>query len=285
MEILPPEIGEWLVAEGLGEVLSLQPVGGGCIHQSRILQTSGGMSFFLKSHPSAPGDLFQKEARGLRALRVRGGPVVPEVILVGQRFLLLEDLRPAPRRKDFWELYGRQLARVHQNASARFGFEEDNYLGSSPQENSWMESGIEFFREKRLEPQFRRARERGTLDPADSRSYESLLKRLPELIPNQPAALLHGDLWSGNLSSDSQGSPALIDPAVYYGWAEMDLAMTDLFGRYPEDFYRSYQEVSPLLAGYRERFALYNLYHLLNHLNIFGTEYLPGVRETLRRFS
>ena len=111
-----------------------------------------------------------------------------------------------------------------------------------------------------------------------------MIKILPNIIPEQPASLLHGDLWSGNLISDCRGLPAVIDPAVYYGWAEADLAMTDLFGNYPESFYQAYTEIRSLDSGYRSRYPIYNLYHLLNHLNLFGKSYLPQIRGILSRF-
>jgi fructosamine-3-kinase len=148
-----------------------------------------------------------------------------------------------------------------------------------------MENGLDFFRERRLRPQIRWSKEQGLLTSADLQSCDKLLARLGDILPDQPPGLLHGDLWSGNLISDSKGNPALIDPAVYYGWAEADLAMTDLFGRYPDLFYDAYCEVNPLHSGYRERFSLYNLYHLLNHLNLFGRGYLPSVRETLAKYT
>jgi fructosamine-3-kinase len=147
-----------------------------------------------------------------------------------------------------------------------------------------MEDGLDFFRERRLVPQINWARERGLLTSSDLRLCDTVLDKLGEIIPDQSAVLLHGDLWSGNLITDIHGNPALIDPAVYYGWAEADLAMTDLFGMYPDSFFAAYQEINPLLPGYRERFSLYNLYHLLNHLNLFGSSYLSGVRGTLHKF-
>lgn len=114
---------------------------------------------------------------------------------------------------------------------------------------------------------------------------ENLLKRLPELIPEQPASLIHGDLWSGNLITNQDGKPALVDPAVYYGWAEADLAMADLFGHYPEEFFRAYTEINSLETGYRSRFSLYNIYHLLNHLNLFGRGYRSQIQTVLDHFS
>jgi fructosamine-3-kinase len=282
---LPAEVSAWLAENGEGEVLSADPVSGGCIHQSSILRTTAGGNYFLKTNPQPMPGIFSAEALGLKSLQVPGGPTIPEVYLVGDGFLLLEDLQPAPRRKEFWLEYGRMLAQIHLQRSARFGNAEDNYIGSSPQRNGWMVDGLDFFRERRLGPQIQWGKERGFLTHSDLRQLETLLQNLDRIIPEQPSVLLHGDLWSGNLITDSDGNPALIDPAVYYGWAEADLAMTDLFGRYPDAFYAAYNEVNSLQSGYRERFKLYNLYHLLNHLNLFGLSYLPAVREVLREFA
>ena len=281
---LPPEVIDWLAERGEGEVLSIDPASGGCIHQTSKVRTAAGGSYFLKTNPEPQSGIFLAEAAGLDILRIPDGPTIPVVCLVGEKFILLEDLQPAPRQKDFWPEYGRKLARIHIQESPRFGFGEDNYIGSSRQMNGWMVSGLDFFKERRLAPQIRWCRDQGLLTPPDLNLCETLLDKLGEIIPEQPPVLLHGDLWSGNLITDRNGSPALIDPAVYYGWAEADLAMTDLFGRYPDAFYDAYNELTPLLPGYRERFSLYNLYHLLNHLNLFGLSYLPIVRETLRSY-
>ena len=285
MVSIPTEVQAWLSERGESEVLSLDPVGGGCIHRASRLRTAAGGSYFLKTNPAPAEGIFYAEAKGLKALQVTGGPAVPVVLLVGEMFLLLEDFQPAPRREDFWEIYGRQLAHLHLQGSPRFGFQEDNFIGSNLQLNGWMENGLDFFREKRLAPQIRWAKDQSLLSSADLQLCEALLSRLDEILPDQPAVLLHGDLWSGNLITDSKGNPALIDPAVYYGWAEADLAMTDLFGRYPDLFYAAYTEVNSLQSGFRERYSLYNLYHLLNHLNLFGRSYLPSVRETLAKYA
>lgn len=285
MVFLHPEVKKWLIENGEGEVLSADPVAGGCIHQSCRLCMSSGRYYFLKMNPEPPAGIFFAESAGLNVLRVPDGPTVPEVFLAGDDFLLLEDLQPAPRREDFWTDYGRKLARIHLQTSSLYGFNDDNYIGSSPQFNGWMDNGLDFFRDRRLSPQIRWARDRGLLTPSDLRQFEKLLKKLGEIIPDQPPVLVHGDLWSGNLITDSKGNPALIDPAVYYGWAEADLAMTDLFGSYPDLFYEAYNDLNPLLPGYRDRYPLYNLYHLLNHLNLFGPGYLPGMRRTLSLFN
>ena len=281
---MDPDIQDWLKTNNLGKIIRMEALGGGCIHQSQIIYTSSGNSYFLKQNQSLPPDMFQKEAQGLDVLRIQNGPIFPEVFLVGENYLLLEDLRPAPRCNDFWLIYGRQMAALHLVVEDRFGFQDDNYIGSNPQRNSWNDDGFDFFRECRILPQLNMADGRSLLNSEDVRKLGKLLDKFPDLLPAQPPSLLHGDLWSGNLITDSRGRPALIDPAVYYGWAEADLAMTDLFGSYPEEFYMSYQDVRPLDHGYRSRFPLYNLYHLLNHLNLFGRSYLPQIRNILNRY-
>ncbi len=285
MSQVPAEVRRWLREQGYGEVQSLQPVGGGCINHGARLTTTRGDTFFLKTNPSAPADMFAREAEGLEALRVPDGPRVPQPYLWGPTFLLLEDLAPARRRPDFWETLGRQLAALHQHTAPRFGFPHDNYIGSTPQPNPWTEDGYAFFAEHRLLFQARLAYRRGRLSAEDLRRVERLAARLPDLVPPQPASLIHGDLWSGNVIPDALGQPALIDPAAHYGWAEAELGMTLLFGGFPDAFYRAYTEARPLPPGWRERMPIYNLYHLLNHLNLFGESYAASVRQILRRFA
>jgi fructosamine-3-kinase len=281
---LHPEVQNWLNKEGLGGIASTAPVGGGCIHQALRLRTERGDTFFLKQNRGKFRDIFYREAEGLGALDIAGAPVVPRVYLVSEEIIILEDLAPAPKQNGFWTLYGQQLAKLHLHHSPQFGFKTDNYIGANPQLNSWYKNGYDFYRENRLGPQIRWAQTSGALDSKDLHQLDELLLKLQDLVPEQPASLLHGDLWSGNLITDREGSPALIDPAVYWGWAEADLAMTDLFGRYPDTFYKAYTEINPLEEGYRGRFPLYNLYHLLNHLNLFGRGYLSQVRSVLSRY-
>jgi len=270
--------------QGHHEVSALRPVGGGCINHGAILQTSSGKSFFLKTHRFAPAQMFARESEGLQALRVPGGPRVPQPHLHGADFLLLEDLTPAARSRDYWPVFGRQLAALHQHTQPQFGFEHDNYIGSTPQPNAWMEDGHQFFGERRLLFQAKLAQQRGLLERAEVAQVEALITHLPALVPSQPASLVHGDLWSGNALTDEAGAPAIIDPAAHYGWAEAELAMTTLFGSFPDSFYHAYQEVRPLEKGFSGRYPIYNLYHLLNHLNLFGGSYYGGVMAVLRRY-
>lgn len=282
--IVPKAVLEWLSEQGWGEVKAVRPVAGGCINQGMQLETFQGQTFFLKVNDRLPGDVFRREAEGLRVLREAGGPRLPEPLLYGSNFLLLEDLAPGKKRPDFWVLLGRQLAVLHQHTGVQFGFEHDNYLGATPQPNPWTEDGYVFFAEHRLMYQARLAQRSGYFRTDEMRLVEQLCRRLPDLIPFQPASLIHGDLWSGNVISDHAGFPALIDPAAHYGWAEAELGMTALFGGFPDSFYRAYEEVRPLEPGWRSRLEIYNLYHLLNHLNLFGRGYYGEVLTILLHY-
>ena len=283
--MIPDPVSAWMVANHYGEVVNSSYVSGGCINNGMILSTASGNTFFLKTNPRAPGDMFECEAEGLVALNREGSPKVPGVYLFGTDFLLLEDLAPGRRAEDYWVNFGRKLARMHEVVCPHFGFSSDNYIGSNKQLNTWTGDGYQFFAEKRLLFQARMANRKRLLANDDVDKVHKLCSRLTELIPEQPASLLHGDLWGGNATTDSTGSPAIIDPAVHYGWAEAELAMTTLFGSFADEFYRSYQEIRPLPPGYEQRYPIYNLYHLINHLNLFGPGYLHQVQSILRRYN
>jgi fructosamine-3-kinase len=275
-EALPPAVRARLGSA----VVASEELGGGCINTVRRLRLADGSSAVLKTNASAPAGLFAREAEGLAALHLDGGPTVPEVLGAADDFLLLEDLRPASPARGYWPEFGRRLARLHRVTSERFGFAHDNWLGASPQPNGCMDDGWAFFAERRLRHQARLAA-RWKLDAR----IERVCARLRELVPPQPASLIHGDLWSGNAMVDAHGMPALIDPAAHHGWAEAELAMTRLFGGFPESFYAAYAEVRPLAPGFAERVDLYNLYHLLNHLVLFGASYLGQVEAILARYA
>lgn len=281
----PAPVVEWCRARGWGAITEAVPLGGGCIHHSFRLRTDGGARLFLKVNPDVPGDMFEREAQGLAALAVEGGPRIPQAHLWADSFLLLEDLSPGGEDVDFWERLGRDLARLHSHVAARFGFDHDNYLGLTPQPNPWTADGTEFFAQHRLLFQAQRARGAGLLDEQDVRRVEAVAARLGTLVPDEPACLIHGDLWSGNVLHGPLGEPCLIDPACHHGWAEAELGMTELFGGFPERFYQAYAEAHLLAPGWRERLPVYNLYHLLNHLNLFGAGYLGPVRSILQRYA
>ena len=281
---IPAAVTAWCVENGWGTVVSSQALTGGMVSRTQRLEMRDGRSLVLKSNTDAPADLFAREAEGLAALTVSDGPRIPAVLLVGSDFILLEDLRPAPPRTRYWEEFGQRLAALHLHTHMRYGFPRDNYCGLTPQPNPWTESGCEFFAEHRLRYQARLAYDTGHLSNGDLRRTEALCDRLPDLVPPQSPALIHGDLWSGNALCGPDGEPALVDPAAHYGWAEAELGLTLLFGGFPRAFYESYAHVYPLAPGWRDRLDIYNLYHLLNHLHIFGQSYLGRVQTVLNRY-
>ncbi len=282
---LPAGLIEFLSQHGWGDPLQVTPVGGGCINHAARLTTQRGPASLLKFNREAPPDMFLREAEGLAALaNAPGAPRVPNVLGVGSDWILLEFIDPAPRRQDFDRTLVIQLAAMHAVTSDSFGFEHDNYLGSTPQINTWTKDGHRFFAELRLLPQVRRARDRGLLGPAEVQAVEALCGRLKEIVPDQPASLIHGDLWSGNMITGSHGEPVLIDPATHFGWGEAELGMMRLFGGFGEGMSETYAERRSLAPGWRSRLNLYNLYHLLNHLNLFGAGYLGQVRQVLAQY-
>lgn len=261
-----------------------EPVGGGCISDALRVELTDGRWIFLKQHTRPPAGFFAAEARGLQALRRNGALRVPEVLGTCEQAIALEWLAPAPKQPNYWEALGQGLAALHRETAPRFGFDADNFCGLTPQFNPWTDDGHAFFADSRLRAQGERARRAGHLAADDLKRLERICDRLKEWIPTQPASLVHGDLWSGNVHTGPAGEPVLIDPATHYGWAETDLAMTRLFGGFPERFYEAYAEAGTLDAAWTSRVPLYNLYHLLNHLNLFGRGYLAEVQSVLRRF-
>jgi fructosamine-3-kinase len=248
------------------------------------LRTESGQIFSLKVDLVSPAERFFREAQSLEALIIPAGPRLPKPIRAGDNFLLLEHLEAAPRRGSFWSQLGQQLARLHNQTAEAFGFSFSSYLGKVPQPNDWTPDGAAFFGGQRLLWQARKASERGLLGREDIRRVERLAGRLRHLVPQERPSLLHGNLWIKKVTSDPEGNPALIDPAPYYGWAEADLASTALFGVFPEDFFRCYEELHPLEPDYRQRFPIYNLYPLLVRLNLYGEGFLSPVLAVLDRF-
>lgn len=237
----------------------------------------------IKKRRGAAAGFFAAEADGLQRLRAAAGLRVPQVLAVTADALIIEDLGHGTAGPAAWRRAGQALARQHRHGAASFGLERDGWCGDSLQLNTPMQDGWRFFAECRLLPQGRRARDNGWLQPRDIDALERLCAALPGRIPPQPPALLHGDLWMGNLHPCTDGELALIDAAaVHYGWAETDLAMLTMFGEPPAEFFDAYQQAAAVDSRWRTRAPLYNLYHLLNHLNLFGSGYLPAVRKVLQ---
>jgi fructosamine-3-kinase len=235
--------------------------------------------------------MFEKEANGLRELASANVIRVPEVIHTSEDCLILEYIESGSKRKDFFEYFGHRLALLHQQSAEEFGFFEDNFIGSTPQKNLPSEEEKNnwplFYWNKRILYQFRLAEKNGYADKTLTSLISNLESVLEEILSAgaEPPALLHGDLWGGNYMVDESGSPVLIDPAVYYGHREADLAMTKLFGGFSEEFYRAYQQTYPLKAGASEREPAYLLYHVLNHLNLFGPGYYGQAIQLLRKLT
>ena len=271
------------------KVIERQRVSGGDINRAYKLELSSGECAFLKSNRQRLLNMFTTETQGLEALRATGTIGVPEPLVVGadetEAFLIMEYLVPAPRRPDYWEVFGYELAALHRaECGSFFGFPTDNYIGSTPQQNAPMDSWVAFFRERRLIPQMKLAW--GLLDDRSRSNLTSITDRLDDLLPEPPfPSLIHGDLWSGNAVCGPDGKAWILDPAAYVGHFEAELAMTELFGGFPERFYRAYNEVNPIDRGYPDRRDLYNLYHLLNHLNLFGLSYLSNVSTIAKRYA
>ena len=267
-------------------------VSGGCIANSCKLQLSSGREFFLKQSGGGSSSSFASEARGLEELRKSGVVRVPEVVDKGPNFLLLEWIEVGKNSSDSsMEELGRQLAELHSFHGEKFGFVEDNYLGDSPQSNLSSTAGKDnwaiFFAGNRLHFQAELAEKKGYATPEIRGLLDVLIEKIPDLLSGteEKPSLLHGDLWCGNYLIDVDGRPWLIDPAVYYGHREADLAMTSLFGGFTKTFYSAYESAFPLVPGYPEREPLYQLYHLMNHLNLFGTGYYGQVLSILKRYA
>ena len=251
-------------------------IGGGCIN-STVRLSDGRQSWFVKVNAASMLDMFEAERAGLEELAGARAIRVPRPLAAGsegaQSWLVLEDIRfgrPGPgSARDA----GRRLAALHRKTAPAFGWRRDNTIGATPQPNRWTQSWSDFWRDQRLGHQLRLAARSGYAGRLQTLG-ERLLARLPDLLSHAPApSLLHGDLWGGNIGYTVEGEPVIYDPAVYYGDHEADLAMTELFGGFGGEFYAGYRETWPLDPGYATRKVLYNLYHVLNHLNLFGGGY------------
>jgi fructosamine-3-kinase len=259
-------------------VLESTAVGGGCISEAAYLRGER-HGFLVKRAAAGQLPMFEAEAAGLAAIRTSGALRAPEPVAWGAEgetsWLALEWIPFGRPQRKTAELLGKGLAAMHRCSAERFGWERDNTIGSSPQPNPWCADWIEFFRGQRLGFQLELSHSRGVPAALVERGRQ-LLAALPLFFATyRPSpSLLHGDLWGGNWGADAEGRPVLFDPALYYGDREADLAMTELFGGFDQRFYLAYDAAWPRDPGYPVRRTLYNLYHVLNHFNLFGGSYL-----------
>lgn len=284
---------EKIFGEGV-RIRGRRPVFGGDINRAYALELSNGSVIFMKANTRQKFAIFEGEAEGLDFIRQTGAVRSPEVLALGtdgdMSFLLLEYIPSGPGNKASSEELGTGLALMHQAGTSAFvsggkiGALHDHLLGSGIQDNTPMDRWVDFFAECRLRPQFEKADR--YFDNRTRKQIDLFLGNLGRYLtePDCPS-LLHGDLWAGNYMVDDQGHPWLIDPAAYVGHAEADLALTELFGGFDRNFYAAYQNAAGLDPGYRDRRDIYNLYHLVKHLNLFGTGYLAPVLSILRKYT
>jgi fructosamine-3-kinase len=269
-------------------IRSIDRVGGGDINAAACIVTERDR-YFVKWNPHPRPRMFEVEARGLQLLAAANAVRVPRVVALvdSPPALVLEWIASRGSKGEASEALGRQLAQQHRVLGDAYGLDHDNYIGSNPQPNASANSWIAFFRDRRLGCQMELARRNGYLDGRRASRLDRLSSRLGEWIDESQCApsLLHGDLWGGNFMSGPNGEPVLIDPAVYYGEREAEIAFTELFGGFGPKFYAAYDEAWPLAPGYAGRRDLYNLYHLLNHLNLFGEGYGGSVDAILKRYA
>lgn len=270
------------------EINSYQMLGGGSINDVYKLDVAG-ETFVLKTNiPGVYPLMFEKETHGLDLLKSNSQFKIPELIgfVEGEEicFLLLEYIPAGNPSKDFWRDFAEKLAQLHQVKSTKdkFGLDYDNYIGSLYQSNNWESDWSKFYAEQRLLPLFEKA---GNLfNSTDRKRLDNLMNKLHELIPKEPPVLIHGDLWSGNYLISDQNEPCLIDPAVYYGHREMELAFMQMFGGYNPSLFKIYNEILPLENGFESRKEIHQLYPLLVHSVLFGGHYVQEVKGILRKF-
>ena len=269
------------------EIKRVETVSGGCIHHVRKLETSSGQ-YCLKWAGPQQANMLAREVQNLGLLRETNTVSLPHLYhhadtAQGAYFLLMEWLEPDLPATMTWAQLGRQLACLHRHRHRSFGLHYDNYIGWLPQHNHTHSTWAAFFIHERLERQVKMASDQGLIDKALRSRFRRLYDKAESIFPQEAPALLHGDLWSGNVIVGPEGKAFLIDPATYYGHRECDLAFTQLFGRFDDRFYEAYHETYPLEEGYQYRYGIYNLYPLMAHVNMFGKSYLSEVNAILKK--
>ncbi|MCH7413445.1 fructosamine kinase family protein [Belliella sp. R4-6] len=265
-------------------ILENQLISVGGVNQGVKLKTDRG-HFFLKLNFETDKNFFEMEAEGLRMLSDCCPLSIPTVINFGHvdenNFLLMDWVDSRSRTPKYWEKLGVGVAQLHMHSQSKFGLNNSNYISSLIQSNAMNDSWVSFFIEQRLEPLIGEAFYNGLIDREFFEKFRLIYPKLQDIFPKERPSLLHGDLWSGNVIIDSLGEPTLIDPAVYFGHREMDIAFSLLFGGFDREFYDSYNSVFPMESGFEERKDIYNLYPLLVHLLLFGKGYFIGIKRVV----
>jgi protein-ribulosamine 3-kinase len=267
--------------------VSHKAIGGGCINECFQITTSHETYFVKINNATKYPEMFEKEALGLNLLSQTNTVRIPNVIgtasVENTSFIILEFIKSSTKADDFWNNFAEKLALLHKNCSLSFGLDHDNYIGSLPQRNKETSKWNEFFILQRLQPLTEIAFNMHLFDKKSLKQFDSLFSKIDNLIPDDLPALLHGDLWSGNFITDESGQPCIIDPAVYYGHREAEIAFTTMFGGFSNQFYQYYNEYFPLEKGWQNRIDLFNLYPALVHLILFGTSYFMIINATLNK--
>lgn len=262
-------------------VKSVQSIGGGCVGDSYHAVDSNGINYFIKTYRKR--GMVDSELFGLKVLSSIGVIKVPAVIASNEYLLILEYIESGKPQSSFYEIFGHQLAELHNNTNSSFGLSCNTYLGTYKQDNKATLSWCDFYVHQRLEPQFQQVLQKGLIH---HKKVESLLKVVENTISDTTIrpSLIHGDLWSGNFMIGPNGEPVIFDPAISYSHWELELAMTKLFGGFSPQFYQAYHEIHKKTPGYNEREDMYILYHLLNHLNLFGNSYMHQVNHIINKY-
>jgi protein-ribulosamine 3-kinase len=264
-------------------------VGGGSINETLRISWPGRQVFCKINSATKFPRLFEKEKNGLEFIqkheRIKTASVINCFETSGQQVLILDWIEEGERSTGFWKKFGEKLATLHSVSNDRFGFLEDNYMGSVPQQNQWSDHWTEFFMSQRLQPLVSKCSGQAVLPNGLVDRFEKLYDVLPSIFNhNQKPALLHGDLWSGNFMCNKNSQPVLIDPAVYFGHPSVDLGMTTLFSGFSPEFYDAYNYHSPFPSNYKEQWEICNLYPLLIHLLLFGRSYLRQIERIVNEF-
>jgi len=284
--MLPQALQTHLTTYFQASIVDANPLSGGDINHAVRISLSTDQTIFVKWHPSPLKGMFPAEAFSLQMLAKADALRIPKVYFATEDYLALEWLGKGVRRAAVATQLGEGLAKQHRFTADKFGLTQDNFCGLTPQKNTRTDNWVTFFAENRLGAQMKIAAKQNHLPRQRARRLEKLIAHLGDFLPTHPpVSLLHGDLWGGNWLVTASGEAALIDPAIYFGHREADIAFTEVFGGFPPEFYDAYQATWALDSGYQYRKDIYNLYHLLNHLNLFGEAYGHQVDIILKEYS